>query len=203
MSVKIIAAVGKNGELGKNGGLCFQIHDDMKFFRETTSGHKVLMGYRTWESIGKALPNRVNYVATFVPEEMPDGVIDTNEPEKLLQEYKNESFYNENGSMNLRTNVDRITSYCQSRGALLNGQFQIVDGFALFPVEYFCPIDFKTGKITITDKTHAIHHFDGSWFSEKEHYMTNLRWRLCKFFPRVVSTKVSHLITNIKFFCKR
>lgn len=88
MSVKIIAAVGKNGELGKNGGLCFQIHDDMKFFRETTSGHKVLMGYKTWESIGKALPNRVNYIATFAPEEMPDGLIGTNEPEKLLQEYE-------------------------------------------------------------------------------------------------------------------
>ena len=89
MSVKIIAAVGRNGELGKNGGLCFHIKDDMKFFRETTTGHNVLMGKNTWKSIGRALPNRKNYVATSKPNELPDGIIGTSEPEKLLEKYKN------------------------------------------------------------------------------------------------------------------
>lgn len=60
----IIACVGKNNELGKKGKLIFSIKDDMKFFRETTSGHKVLMGRKTWESLPAKLKNRENFVAS-------------------------------------------------------------------------------------------------------------------------------------------
>lgn len=63
MSIKIIACVGKNGELGKNGNLCFHIREDMAFFREKTINSSVLMGRKTWESIGeKPLKNRENFV---------------------------------------------------------------------------------------------------------------------------------------------
>ena len=58
----IIAAIGKNRELGKNGDLVFHLKDDMKFFRETTTGHKVVMGRKTWESLPHKLPNRTNIV---------------------------------------------------------------------------------------------------------------------------------------------
>ena len=60
----IIACIGKNRELGKSGKLIFSIKDDMKFFRETTSGHKVLMGRKTWESLPAKLKNRENFVAS-------------------------------------------------------------------------------------------------------------------------------------------
>ncbi len=58
----IIAAIGKNRELGKSGDLVFHLKDDMKFFRETTTGHKVVMGRKTWESLPHKLPNRTNIV---------------------------------------------------------------------------------------------------------------------------------------------
>ena len=67
----IIAAVGKNRELGKNGGLVFDIKEDMKFFKNTTTGHKVVMGYRTWKSLPKKLPNRENFVVSY--EEVQDA----------------------------------------------------------------------------------------------------------------------------------
>ena len=54
----IIAAIGKNRELGKNGKLVFRIKEDMDFFKNTTSGHKIAMGRKTWESLPKKLPNR-------------------------------------------------------------------------------------------------------------------------------------------------
>ena len=60
----IIAAVGKNRELGKKGDLIFHIKEDMKFFKETTSGHTVVMGTKTWQSLPKKLPNRKNIVLT-------------------------------------------------------------------------------------------------------------------------------------------
>ena len=60
----IIACVGKNRELGKNGDLIFHIKDDMKFFRETTLGHKIVMGRKTWESLPGKLPGRTNIVVS-------------------------------------------------------------------------------------------------------------------------------------------
>lgn len=71
----IIACVGKNRELGKKGNLIFHIKDDMKFFRETTTGHKVVMGRKTWESLPFKLPNRVNIVVSSKDFEGPDEIV--------------------------------------------------------------------------------------------------------------------------------
>lgn len=60
--INLIAAIGKNNELGRDGELCFRIKDDMKFFKETTMGHKVIMGRKTWESLPGKLPGRENIV---------------------------------------------------------------------------------------------------------------------------------------------
>lgn len=58
----LIACIGKNRELGKGNKLVFHIKEDMQFFRETTKGHKILMGRKTWESLPGKLPNRTNIV---------------------------------------------------------------------------------------------------------------------------------------------
>ncbi len=69
MKLAIIAAVAKNRGIGKNGKLPWHISDDLKRFKRLTTGHTVLMGRRTWESLGKPLPNRRNVVVTsrFIP----------------------------------------------------------------------------------------------------------------------------------------
>lgn len=64
MKISIIAAVGRNWELGRGNDLIWKIPEDMRHFRETTEGHAVLMGRKTHESIGRRLPNRRNYVLT-------------------------------------------------------------------------------------------------------------------------------------------
>lgn len=60
----LIACVGKNGELGNKGDLCFKLKADMQFFKESTVGHTVVMGRKTFESIGRPLPYRHNIVIT-------------------------------------------------------------------------------------------------------------------------------------------
>ena len=62
--ISLIAAIGKNRELGRGNQLLFNIPEDMKMFREKTTGHAVIMGRKTFESIGRALPNRTNIVVT-------------------------------------------------------------------------------------------------------------------------------------------
>lgn len=64
MSLSIIAAIGKNNELGRNNDLIWHFKEDMRFFKETTMGHSVIMGRKTFESLPKALPGRRNIVIT-------------------------------------------------------------------------------------------------------------------------------------------
>lgn len=71
----IIAAIGKNKELGKNGDLVFHIKEDMKYFRDTTKGHKIIMGRKTWESLPGKLPNRENIVISHHPVDDADATI--------------------------------------------------------------------------------------------------------------------------------
>ncbi len=74
MSISIIAAIGKKNELGKGNQLLWHLPDDLKHFKELTSGHTVVMGRKTFESIGKPLPNRRNIVITRDTNYKQDGV---------------------------------------------------------------------------------------------------------------------------------
>jgi dihydrofolate reductase len=62
--ISLIAAIGKNNELGKGNTLVWKMPTDLKYFREKTSGHPVIMGRKTFESIGRPMPNRRNIVIT-------------------------------------------------------------------------------------------------------------------------------------------
>ena len=64
MKLSIIACVGKNLELGKNNDLIFHIKEDMKYFKEITLNHIVVMGRRTFESLPGILKDRKNVVIT-------------------------------------------------------------------------------------------------------------------------------------------
>ena len=84
----IIAAIGKNNEIGKKGDLVFHLKGDMRFFRETTKGHTVVMGKTTWNSLPAKLKNRINLVVSRgeVPGD-PDGTIaDLNQ---YIKEHRN------------------------------------------------------------------------------------------------------------------
>ena len=74
MSLSLIAAVGENRELGKEGGLCFRIPGDLRFFKKTTVGHPVFMGLTTWYSLPKKLPGREHYVAVFEETDLPEDI---------------------------------------------------------------------------------------------------------------------------------
>lgn len=74
MNISIIAAVGKNLELGKNNELIWHFKEDMKFFKQTTTGHTVIMGRKTFESLPKALANRRNIVITTNSNYKAEGI---------------------------------------------------------------------------------------------------------------------------------
>jgi dihydrofolate reductase len=72
--ISLIAAIGRNNELGKGNTLLWNMPADMKHFRETTALHAVVMGRKTFESIGRPLPQRRNVVITRDANYKKEGV---------------------------------------------------------------------------------------------------------------------------------
>ena len=70
MKIHLIAAVAENGVIGKDGGIPWDIPEDLQHFKERTMGHTVIMGRRTFESIGRPLPGRQNIVVTSTVREL-------------------------------------------------------------------------------------------------------------------------------------
>ena len=68
--ISIIAAVAQNGVIGDKNALLWHISEDMRFFKRTTSGHPVIMGRKTYESLGRPLPNRTNVVISRTQREI-------------------------------------------------------------------------------------------------------------------------------------
>jgi dihydrofolate reductase len=82
--ISFIAAIGKNRELGNNNKLLWHIPADWKHFQATTTGHPVIMGRKTFESIGKPLPKRPNIVITRNPGWKHEGVLVVSSAEEAL-----------------------------------------------------------------------------------------------------------------------
>ena len=91
----LIGAIGKNNELGKNNKLIWYIPDDLKFFKNTTINHTIVMGYNTFISLPKLLIDRKHIVLTHRDIKFPDGVITFNNKKDVLEYAKivNEDIY--------------------------------------------------------------------------------------------------------------
>ena len=73
--IYLIAAVAQNGVIGLDGKLPWHLPEDLKHFKTLTLGHPVIMGRKTWESLGKALPGRKNIVVTTTPGYVASGAV--------------------------------------------------------------------------------------------------------------------------------
>ena len=90
--ITIIAAVANNNVLGKNNELIWHIPADLKRFKKQTSGHHIIMGRKTFESLGKPLPNRVNVIISRNNNfSTPEGCVLVNSLEEALEIAKNDS----------------------------------------------------------------------------------------------------------------
>lgn len=90
--ISIIAALDEKRGIGKMGKLPWHLSEDLKRFKEITSGHTVIMGRKTFESIGKALPNRENIVVTSNPEFLAEGVLIVHTLQDAFEKAKGDVF---------------------------------------------------------------------------------------------------------------
>ena len=84
--ISAIAAISKNLVLGKNNQLIYKIPADQKRYREITTGHALIMGRKTYESIGRPLPNRTNIIVTHDKNYKAQGCIVTHSLDEALEE---------------------------------------------------------------------------------------------------------------------
>jgi dihydrofolate reductase len=71
--LSIIVAADRNNVIGKDNALIWHLPNDLRYFKEKTTGHAIIMGRRTFESVGKPLPNRRNIIITRNPDFKADG----------------------------------------------------------------------------------------------------------------------------------
>lgn len=89
-TLKAIVAMASNRVIGKDGGLPWHLPDDLKWFKKLTTGHSIIMGRKTMESIGKALPKRRSIVVSESLDGAPDGYELAPSADAALELVKNE-----------------------------------------------------------------------------------------------------------------
>lgn len=88
----------------------------------------------------------------------------------VLESYDGDHFVKPDGSFDKTTIVTRVTNILVDLGLKNVPGTQSVAGVTIYPAEYFNPKDFATGKISLTENTRSIHHFDASWYSPAEKF---------------------------------
>lgn len=83
--ITLIAAIANNNALGKDNDLIWHLPADLKRFKKVTSGHHILMGRNTFESIGKPLPNRTSVIITRNNEYVKEGCLIANSVEEAIE----------------------------------------------------------------------------------------------------------------------
>lgn len=82
--IVLVVAIAENGAIGMDGGLPWKLSSDMAFFKQHTMGKPIIMGRKTFQSIGRPLPGRTNIVVSRQTGYQPDGVIVVNSLEAAL-----------------------------------------------------------------------------------------------------------------------
>ena len=112
---------------------------------------------------------------------------------EILNDYENDSFLNDDGSLDLTTIVTRTTNILKRHGLENINELQIVADVNIYPVDYFCPIDMSSGRLIITENTHSIHRYVGSWETKKNKF----RGRIYRFINRFLGEKIAEKIRKV------
>lgn len=113
---------------------------------------------------------------------------------KVLNKYQNRSFVNNDGSFDLTTNIIPFKNICLGYGFEMNNEYQVKDGFVLYPNDYFCAYNFDNKTFVKTKNTYTIHHFVGSWIPKRQ----KIRRKIRKLLGNRISGIISSFIRRMK-----
>lgn len=114
--------------------------------------------------------------------------------EELLKMYAGLKFRNDDGSLNQTTIVKHTTDLLLRHGYRQQDRRQECGGFDIYPVEWFCPLDYRTGRLLRTDNTRTIHHYSSTWHTWKDKWIRLKR----VFFTEAQIKKISAFLDRFR-----
>ena len=117
---------------------------------------------------------------------------------KMLDFYHSIHFIDNEGNLNLETVVIYTTKALYDLGLQNIKEQQTIGNITIYPKEYFCPMDYKTGELMISEETRTVHHYAARWFTEEQRSIQKLRYKYARFLPE----KLAHWFSLIVGFSK-
>lgn len=145
MTISLIAAISENRVIGRDNDLPWHIPEDLKRFKEITKGHPVIMGRKTYESIGRLLPNRTNIIITRDKEYTVEGAVIVNSLDEALRRAQDKNVNIEHGTINHELSTDENEIFIIGGGQIFEQSIKsadklyltvvhtTIDGDAFFP----------------------------------------------------------------------
>ena len=93
---------------------------------------------------------------------------------KMIDYYDHIHFIDSNGKVINETIVLKTTKMLSNDGFKCNDKIEYIDSFYIYPAEYFCPLNYFTNELRITDKTYSIHHYSATWSTNTEKKISEL-----------------------------
>jgi len=126
---------------------------------------------------------------------------------EILDDYAKDSFLCNDGiqKYNFKTVVRRFTEILVKRGFdTTSNELQRIADFTIYPTEFFCPKDFATGKLNVTENTVSIHHYAGSWVPKEQKSLINKKYKIYQLFGvNRFANSLVHRMYEIDRFLKK
>lgn len=122
--------------------------------------------------------------------------------DEILEDYKKSHFLSDDGTYNYETVVDRTTKIMEKHGFKEISEIQEVAEVKVYPPEYFCPMDYTTGKLNITNNSYSIHWYDASWLDEKMKLRRSRNEKICNKFRGNFGRKISKIYMTGSYYCE-
>lgn len=113
---------------------------------------------------------------------------------EILDSYNLMHFRLEDGRLNKTTIVKYTSDILIQYGWIPNGRLQCIRDIYIYPTDYFCPINYETTEMNITENTRSIHHYTASWLSKKERKYHTIKQKLRNRFGYEIGTRIGLII---------
>jgi mannosyltransferase OCH1-like enzyme len=116
---------------------------------------------------------------------------------EIIDHYENSHFIQ---LSKMETVVERVTNILKKHGLSIENQYETVEGFQIYPSEYFCPYDYNTGKLNVTNNTKSIHWYDASWFDSKMRRRRSICVKIQKTFKGRMGEQLAKYYTRLSYY---
>ena len=118
---------------------------------------------------------------------------------KQMRDFYNELLFEEKGQLNLTPAPKINNEVLQALGYSFSEKVGNFCSMTIFPSEYFCPVNYHTNELTITEKTYSIHHYTASWYDETQIYALKLKRKLGRYLPRKLAAILATAVAKTKY----